>query len=200
MKRYVRRGFTLVELLIVIVVIGVLSAMMMLSSTEAVASAKANNIISNLHNWKKAVLEWYTDNVDRVDSNGRIKEEYAIYSDSAKLSNFAENVKPSDIVRYLNSFVSSGAEYTGSGMGKYYLKDTSGGKWSTDHIVHNNKLVWLIGYEMPKDDARIKEKLAGRAKSTGLVYKSGGNYPIPTYTAEGSNHHRVWIEVIDFSK
>ncbi len=32
-KGSVRRGFTLVELLIVIVVIGVLSAMMMLSST-----------------------------------------------------------------------------------------------------------------------------------------------------------------------
>ena len=40
-----RSGFTLVELLIVIVVIGVLSTMMMLSSTEAVSSAKANNIL-----------------------------------------------------------------------------------------------------------------------------------------------------------
>ncbi|MBQ3693835.1 MAG: type II secretion system protein, partial [Synergistaceae bacterium] len=35
MKNIKRKGFTLVELLIVIVVIGILSAMMMLSSTEA---------------------------------------------------------------------------------------------------------------------------------------------------------------------
>ena len=55
----IKKGFTLVELLIVIVVIGILSAMMMLSSTEAVSSAKVARIISDLTNWKKAVLAWY---------------------------------------------------------------------------------------------------------------------------------------------
>ncbi|MDY6400372.1 MAG: type II secretion system protein [Synergistales bacterium] len=62
-----RRGFTLVELLIVIVVIGVLSAMMMLSSTEAVSSAKAADIVSDLRNLKTAALAWYADNLDYVE-------------------------------------------------------------------------------------------------------------------------------------
>lgn len=195
----VRRGFTLVELLIVIVVIGILSAMMMISATEVMASAKANNIIVGLKQWKKAALAWYTDNIDKVDENGRIRSEYAIYHDSAGLSNFAENVKPSDLVKYLGNFKAKEPEYTGSGLGKYYLKDISGGKWSTDHYyAKNNKFVWLIGYELPNDDQRIKEKLEGRAASAGLVYKSA--YPLPQYTAKGNNHHRVWIEVIDFSK
>ena len=71
MKREIkRRGFTLVELLIVIVVIGILSAMMMLSSTEAVSSARANNIISNLRNLKTAALAWYIDSLDMVEASG----------------------------------------------------------------------------------------------------------------------------------
>ena len=65
MKRDMRRkGFTLVELLIVIVVIGILSAMMMLSSTEAVTAAKASNIVSNFRNLKTAALALYTDSMD----------------------------------------------------------------------------------------------------------------------------------------
>ncbi len=58
-----RKGFTLVELLIVIVVIGILSAMMMISSTEAVSSAKAANIIGNMRALKTAALAYYVDNV-----------------------------------------------------------------------------------------------------------------------------------------
>ena len=72
MLRYLQRlkhkkGFTLVELLIVIVVIGILSAMMMLSSTEAVTSAKAAAIISDLRNHKTAALSWFADNLEEVE-------------------------------------------------------------------------------------------------------------------------------------
>ena len=87
-----RKGFTLVELLIVIVVIGVLSAMMMLSSTEAVSSARASNIISNLRNWKTAALAWYVDHIDDVDKG----------TDAYKFGT-GDNAKSKDIAKYLNS-------------------------------------------------------------------------------------------------
>ena len=64
MKSTRRKGFTLVELLIVIVVIGILASMMMLSSTEAVTTAKASKIISNLRNLKTAALAYYVDSMD----------------------------------------------------------------------------------------------------------------------------------------
>ncbi|MBQ7168613.1 MAG: type II secretion system protein [Synergistaceae bacterium] len=64
-----RKGFTLVELLIVIVVIGILSAMMMLSSNEAVTTARANNVASNLRNLKTAALAYYTDHITDTEAD-----------------------------------------------------------------------------------------------------------------------------------
>ena len=69
-----RQGFTLVELLIVIVVIGILSAMMMLSSTEATTSARASNIMSNLRNLKTAALAYYADNMDTYNQSLTLAE------------------------------------------------------------------------------------------------------------------------------
>ena len=103
-RRLVRRsGFTLVELLIVIVVIGVLSAMMMLSSTEAVSSAKASNVVSNLRNLKTAALAYYADHLDDV----------------AK-SDFNLQTNRSEVLKYMNNgdvdenykFAGSNAENT----------------------------------------------------------------------------------------
>ena len=59
-----RKGFTLVELLIVVVIIGVLTSMMSISSTSAVDSAKASAIIGNLSTMKKAALALYIESED----------------------------------------------------------------------------------------------------------------------------------------
>lgn len=85
MKNIKRKGFTLVELLIVIVVIGILSSMMMMSSTEAVTSAKASNIVSNLRNLKTAALALYVDSLDHFAANP------------------TESPKAKDVFHYLNS-------------------------------------------------------------------------------------------------
>ena len=55
MKR-TRKGFTLVELLIVIAIMGVLAAMMSLSVGSSTATAKAASINNSIHNIKIAAL------------------------------------------------------------------------------------------------------------------------------------------------
>ena len=59
-----RKGFTLVELLIVIVIIGILAAAMLLSSGSATAAAEASNIVSDLRSMKAAALMFLADSMD----------------------------------------------------------------------------------------------------------------------------------------
>ena len=112
MKNFKRKGFTLVELLIVIVVIGVLSTMMMLSSTEAVTSAKAAKIISNMRNLKTATLAWYTDNFNKiVPLNGQYGIGYGIMQSNGQtvsMNDFFKN-NTSEILAYLSNGNNSGA-------------------------------------------------------------------------------------------
>ena len=55
------KGFTLVELLIVIIIIGILAGMMMLSTGGATAKAEATKIVSDLRNMKSAAVMVYAD-------------------------------------------------------------------------------------------------------------------------------------------
>ena len=102
MKNIKRKGFTLVELLIVIVVIGILSAMMMLSSTEAVTSARASNIVSNLRNFKTAAMAMYVDYYDKMDQGTKPDDAHGI------------------LVKYMNKDSSSGSG--ADSTANYHLK------------------------------------------------------------------------------
>ncbi len=64
MKKFLKKrskGFTLVELLIVIIIIGILAGMMMLSTGGATAKAEATKIVSDMRNMKAAAIMYYAD-------------------------------------------------------------------------------------------------------------------------------------------
>jgi len=69
-------GFTLVELLIVILIIGILAGYMMLAAGAGVDKARATEIVSNMRNIKVAVSMKYSDtgNWNWVAENGNMED------------------------------------------------------------------------------------------------------------------------------
>ncbi|MBQ9418804.1 MAG: type II secretion system protein [Synergistaceae bacterium] len=177
-----RRGFTLVELLIVIVVIGVLSAMMMLSSTEAVSSAKASNIVSGLRNFKTAILSWYADNLDRVKK--RSDNKYGI--DGDYISTFVKDKKgDAEFLKYLNSgeAISLKQKSEATTVGDYTI------------IGANLSKKWYICYYVGKKgtNTSVKEKLTSRAVTAGLsgvdTINQGFDDGFPSKANEGAAYN-----------
>ena len=165
MTSFKRKGFTLVELLIVIVVIGVLSTMMMLSSTEAVTSAKAAKIISNMRNLKTATLAWYTDNFNKiVPLNGQYGIGYGIIQSNGQtvsMNDFFKN-NTSEILAYLSNGNNSGA------MTLKTKRDTN--IVADDYVIKDVDTYkkWYICYYVG-NDKRLQEKLASKAESLGML-------------------------------
>ncbi len=193
-----KKGFTLVELLIVIVVIGILSAMMMLSSTEAVSSAKANNVISNIHNLKTATLAFYVDNIDKITHTKNGSNEYYWIKDPenkyAHMQNLAHNY-PELITKYLSNGdsikINLGDSNTTAWTGNtnecdgYAVIDGQGGP-------NGGKMSeWYIAYGLPKTNAKLKAKLQSRAKSAGLLQNASTSY---------NGGDWLYVKVLDLSE
>ena len=60
----IKKAFTLVELLIVAMVIGILVAIMTLSGSQATTTAKASNILSDMRHIRDAARMYFWDNPD----------------------------------------------------------------------------------------------------------------------------------------
>ena len=169
MKREMKRkGYTLVELLIVIVVIGILSAMMMLSSTEATTSARASNIVSNLRNLKTAALAYYTDHLDDYNSSLAL----------------GSGVDMKTLVKYLKAGGNTSETALDSEFDGYVF------------VNDDDKTAWFVGYTKATD-ARIQDKLKGRAKSVQLL----GAAKVPSSTNDTySSGAKVYMIVLGGSE
>ncbi len=83
-----RKGFTMVELLVVISIIGVLGATMMLSSRSASTTAKGMNVINNLRILKEAAAMYYLDNIDTAES---VTDATTLNGDTGILKEYVDN-------------------------------------------------------------------------------------------------------------
>ena len=174
-----RKGFTLMELLIVITVLGSLAAMMSISSGEAMSSAKAGTIISNLRNFATAANEFYFDNMNSLYTAGQLSE-----------ANLTE------IKLYMNLGANT-SDVPESKLDNYYVLTADASKAPAE-------VDWYVGYKFPASGAGaadaevIKAKLVNRASNIGL-YGSTSETTIPAATFTATDGV-VWLKAREASR
>lgn len=203
MKR--KGGFTLVELLIVIIVIGVLSAMMIIAANEIMATSRAATI-SNLRNLKSAVTFWYVDNQDKIfkgskggylvkynGNEGPIQELWESRDDK----NYRDTSGfKTEVLHYLNNAQNVGVSGGGyaNANNKKSAAVTSNAYRLNDNDDKNTRDQWFIGYVISDGKGAgnniLKRKFAGRAKSLGLLQTNNKN------SAPYTDGDVVWMMVL----
>lgn len=138
--RKMRKGFTLVELLIVVAIIGALSAMMATSSSDAIDTSTAASILNNLQSMKAAAFQMYM-------SDAEIASLGAFDLANTTVKNAAGKT-PSEVL-------------ASSYLGKKNL--------GTKYGLIASASAWYVVYTMgTEDNLIVRSKLAARAAEAGL--------------------------------
>ena len=182
-----KKGFTLVELLIVIVVIGILSVGMMMAASEMEATARTAKIINDLRMLKTASEHWYIDNMQNVCESTTSDKGYHIIVDGKEIR--LHDALKSDtygVKRYIGN-----SEFnlnTGKKDDWQNMYAAAGGY--SVYVGFNNTVCYVVcrisGDDKKRDYSRLRDKLKGRAKSAGLVYYNynGGTQKETVYNRE----------------
>lgn len=151
-RKGARRGFTLVELLIVIIIIGILAGAMLLVAGRSRDSAEASKIISNLRTVKAAALIWLTDSPSGLPDTS--------------WDNL--DTDPSPLNAYLDKPISTDDPYEFV-IGKVTVSKITGeqGGQPVYEDVEDTS-AWLLGYDLSNVRSGVKTNLAAQAKSVGL--------------------------------
>ena len=166
MSRFLRRGFTLAEMLIVIAVIGVLSSMMMVASSESVKTSKAGNIIATLQNFASAAMTFYTDSMDHF----------------TKTPN-----DPSDLKPYVMKYMYNGGN--SQDKGSYTVVNNSGTWWAGYNVGSDSDKDSLQQRLANRADSA---NLKGADNINTPPQKESATKLYPKYTG-GQNQNAVWL-------
>lgn len=147
MKKIMRKGFTLVELLVVLTVIGILSTMFTISGREASNIARANKIAEDFKIISAAMNMYYSDNTDACNIT------------TANKKDGQTEMKAETILAALNGYLKSTT----------YIEAEASAQEGKFHISIEDDASWWLTYKLPTSNLQIARILANKALQEGFV-------------------------------
>ena len=185
-----RKGFTLVELMIVVGIIGVLSAMGLIAGQGATSAAKAATILENLHQAEGAMMSYYQLNMDAIDKSG-VKAVAEVKDDDGNIT-----TPGVDAVNAAAKIAAGANIYLkgDSALGDGDAASLTGGAYYVKTVGEGANQQWWVLYQFTANstgDAKVKEVLASKGGLIGTVPTAAGG----TATDFSSSSEYVAIKV-----
>ena len=179
-----RKGFTLVELLIVIGIIGVLGAMGLIGGKEANNIATATKIVEDFHIISAAMEMYYADNKSAIEADGGSKinattiktalEAY-IKKDASKI--VAASPKPGQFLITVKAAAAAQGQTSAT------------------------SLQWWLSYTLDDGESGVAKILANKANQENFMAsdsstKASGSDTVPNTYESGSTATTVYYQVL----
>lgn len=161
MKRYIKhRGFTLIELFIVVIVIAILMTFMMFSMRESETSAQANKIIVSLSGINMAAQMFYINSADELGKmTTKEMSDWFKNNGTYIIDNYTANsIIASERARYDVVYdPDTGAWYARYNIGN--SADTSKLRYELmDRVLNENELDNILGYDGTSSKLKTAKK------------------------------------------
>ncbi len=208
-----RKGFTLIETLIVVAVIAILVKMAIIGVDEFISTAKATKIINNLYTLRAATWAWYADNKQNViQYTGTFRGKSVVAGMVAigdtvnpiqewgdkdlKLSQYIGRVESGTKINLNNvkqTVPGTSRVSTYLGVGYYGICDggTVRDKNNSSVVKEYRRNLWYAGYRFKPGEEKVKEKIKGRMKSIGIFFGTADAHLGEKEGAEDA----VWLRV-----